>query len=47
MFGHLGKKIEGGSCVDLVSISSQTGYGWVNLHTEFPQTHPFYFHPRK
>ncbi|KAB2064437.1 hypothetical protein ES319_A09G018900v1 [Gossypium barbadense] len=24
MFGHLGKKIEGGSCVDLVSISSQT-----------------------
>ncbi|KAB2062991.1 hypothetical protein ES319_A10G187000v1 [Gossypium barbadense] len=25
MFGHLGKKIEGGLCVDLVSISSQTG----------------------
>ncbi|KAG4207538.1 hypothetical protein ERO13_A03G071450v2 [Gossypium hirsutum] len=25
MFGYLGKKIEGSSCVDLVSISSQTG----------------------
>ena len=28
-------------------VWADIGYGWVNLHTEFPQTHPFYFHPRK